>query len=184
MAGKTVEILALKNQLKGSGSEINSKTTPAGLQKILKTINEYLEVVDEVSTGAGPKTINMASATKIFIFKSFIHKDILDRCGGVLFADQTIEKMKQNLVKVFGEVDEKMEKKLAQEKFHKITRMTHGLSKPESFSDFLLRLKATVTTFCDASDYANSLIEEKFRSNLDRNQKNFLLFTEYFQVLF
>ena len=111
-----VTILALLRDFKGSGKEINARTTPVQLKTRLDEIDDAINAVDDVAKDAGEPVKKIAEKSKISIFKSYIHKEILEILDGTYFTDKTVDEMKTNLVKIFGSVDSKKEKKLANEK--------------------------------------------------------------------
>ena len=170
-----VEILELQKFLKGTGNEIHKKTTPVQLEATLVDITDAVNAIDEVSASAGAHVKKMAEKAKIVIFKSFISKDVLGLLDGFYFNNKTIVEMTNNLKSIFGEKDEKKVKKLANEKFLKMSRLTSGVAQPESFSCFLERLVSTVAVFCTDAAYSCDLVSEKFSENLDKSHKTFLL---------
>ena len=169
-----VTILALLRDFKGSGREINTRTTPVQLKAKIDEIEDAINAIEDVAKEAGEPVKKIAEKSKISIFKSYISKEVLEILDGTYFTDKTVEEMKANLVKIFGSVDSKKAKKEANEKYLKMTRLTTGVALPEPFSDFLERIISTVNAFCDASSYSTSLVEDKFMANLNSDQKNFL----------
>ena len=178
---KLVEILELQKFLKGTGNEIQRKTTPVQLEATLVDITDALNAVDEVSADAGAGVKKMADKAKIIIFKSYISKDVLGLLDGFYFNDKTIAEMTTNLKSIFGEKDMKKVKKSANEKFLKMSRLTSGVAQPESFLCFLERLVATVAVFCTDATYSCDLVSEKFTENLDKGHKTFLLHFDWDQ---
>ena len=178
---KLVEIFELQKFFQGKGSEISKKTTPVQLEATLVDITDALDAVEEVSSGAGQSVKKCAEKAKIAIFKSFVSKDILGLLDGYYFDNKTVAEMTANLKSIIGEKDEKKEKKMANQKFLKMSRLTSGMAQPESFSSFLERLIVTVAIFCTDATYSCDLVAERFSENLDKGHKLFLLHSDWDQ---